>query len=86
MANSGVVFWQIYEYFQYVDKDEILNETISKVKSLPQDIKDSYKSLEERYEFLNAGINCDITRVCHLQIKNGACSVPFFSISMRFFL
>ena len=28
----------------------------------------------------------DITRVCHLQIKNGACSVPFFSISMRFFL
>ena len=27
-----------------------------------------------------------ISRVCHLQIKNGACSVPFFSISMRFFL
>lgn len=60
MQKTDVVFWQIYEYFQYVDKDEILNETISKVKSLPQDIKDSYKSLEERYEFLNAGINCDI--------------------------
>ena len=30
--------------------------------------------------------NATATRVCHLQIKNGACSVPFFSISMRFFL
>ena len=41
---------------------------------------------KKRFIFSCIIFACAITRVCHLQIKNGACSVPFFSISMRFFL
>lgn len=48
--------------------------------------KDAYEDQIDRAVENIRNADCVITRVCHLQIKNGACSVPFFSISMRFFL
>lgn len=50
-------FWEIYETFLYVSEKEILNSAIQKFKSMPQDVKESYKSLPARYTFLQAVIN-----------------------------
>lgn len=36
-------FWEIYETFLYVSEKEILNSAIQKFKSMPQDVKESYK-------------------------------------------
>jgi FkbM family methyltransferase len=57
--STDVEFWNIYEYFKYVDIDDIYSRVVQHFKSLPEGLKIEYLALPNRYTFLKHHI--DIT-------------------------
>lgn len=57
--KTDAVFWEIYESFLYVDEKEILRLVIEKFMNLPENIKEGFKLLPIRYEFLQGTIHYD---------------------------
>ncbi len=50
-------FWEIYEYFKYVDADIICQSVIQHFMSLPEGMRIEYLSLPHRYTFLKNKID-----------------------------
>jgi FkbM family methyltransferase len=57
MNNVDEDFWDIYEYFKYVGKNDIYNNCLEHFKTLPEDLKDEFISLPKRYTFLKGKID-----------------------------
>jgi len=55
--NVDEEFWDIYEYFKYVDKNVIYSNTIEHFKSLPEALKNDFLTLPKRYTFLKNKID-----------------------------
>ena len=43
--KPDAVFWEIYEYFSYVDEKQIIHDTIEKFMGLSPSYRENYKSL-----------------------------------------
>lgn len=52
-----VEFWDIYEYFKYVDAEQIYQTVVKHLLSLPEDLRIEYLSLPKRYTFLKGKID-----------------------------
>ncbi len=52
-------FWDLYEWFQYVDVDSIYSLVLHNFKELPLEIQREYIRLPERYSFLNGKIDIE---------------------------
>lgn len=50
-------FWEMYEYFKYVEEERIYQNTIAHFLSLPQEKRERFVKLEKSYPFLEHGIN-----------------------------
>lgn len=57
--KPDAVFWEIYEYFSYVDEKQIIHDTIEKFMGLSPSYRENYKSLQHRYNFLQKTIDSD---------------------------
>lgn len=50
-------FWSIYEYFKYVDRDVIVNNTINLFESYPDEYTQQFTMLQQIYPFLTGTID-----------------------------
>lgn len=56
-GRINAVFWEIYEYFDYVDQDIIYNDAVAHFEELPENLKTKFLSLRTQYPFLRYEIN-----------------------------
>lgn len=52
-----VQFWEIYEFFSYVDITRIYSLIVNHFKNMPKEWKEQYVTLQTRYTFLKGKIN-----------------------------
>lgn len=52
-------FWAIYEYFKYVDRDVIADNTVKLFKSYPEEYKPQFAMLPQIYPFLTGTIDAE---------------------------
>lgn len=55
--KEDVEFWEIYEYFKYVDINEIYKTVVQHFSNLPEGLRIEYLSLPYRYTFLENRID-----------------------------
>ncbi len=55
--RTDAEFWDIYEYFKYVDINDIFQETLQKFMALPEGLRIEYFALPYRYTFLKNKID-----------------------------
>ena len=56
-TRTDAEFWDIYEYFKYVDINDIFQETLQKFMALPEGLRIEYFALPYRYTFLKNKID-----------------------------
>lgn len=55
--NVDEEFWDIYEYFKYVEKNVIFSNAVNRFLSLPENYRNEFLTIQKRYTFLKNKID-----------------------------